>query len=151
MLYRSTVGLDNKQNNKISSLWLLQVRFNHAFKSYTHIHPHPHTPTRIHKQTHTQTRTWSWISSWINTFWLSPINVIFNICDTRHLTLVNIQQFPEINNKNTSRVRPKKKNSCVQLSLPTLILGPTLKMLKYFWWLFLYRNDLQSASIVEKS
>ena len=26
----------------------------------------------------------------------------------------------------------KKKNSCVQVSLPTLILGPTLKMLKFF-------------------
>ena len=25
-------------------------------------------------------------------------------------------------------LRPKKKNSCVQVSLPTLILGPTLKM-----------------------
>ena len=31
-----------------------------------------------------------------------------------------------------SMVRPKKKNSCVQVSLPTLILGPTLKMLKFF-------------------
>ena len=29
-------------------------------------------------------------------------------------------------------VRPKKKYSCVQVSLPTLILGPTLKMLNYF-------------------
>ena len=28
--------------------------------------------------------------------------------------------------------RPKKKNSCVQVSLPTLILGPTLKMLNFF-------------------
>ena len=26
-------------------------------------------------------------------------------------------------------LRPKKKNSCVQVSLPTLSLGPTLKML----------------------
>ena len=29
-------------------------------------------------------------------------------------------------------IRPKKKNSCVQVSLSTLILGPTLKMLNFF-------------------
>ena len=29
-------------------------------------------------------------------------------------------------------IRPNQKNSCVQVSLPTLILGPTLKMLKFF-------------------
>ena len=34
---------------------------------------------------------------------------------------------------NSILLRPKKKNSCVQVSLPTLILDPTLKMLKYFW------------------
>ena len=29
-------------------------------------------------------------------------------------------------------VKAKKKNSCVQVSLPTLIFGPTLKMLNFF-------------------
>ena len=29
-------------------------------------------------------------------------------------------------------IGPNKKNSCVQVSLPTLILGPTLKMLNFF-------------------
>ena len=42
-------------------------------------------------------------------------------------------------------LRPKQKNSCVQVSLPTLILGPTLKMLNFFCLFFLYRNDLQST------
>ena len=30
-------------------------------------------------------------------------------------------------------MRPNKKDSCVQVSLPTLTLGPTLKMLNYFF------------------
>ena len=43
-------------------------------------------------------------------------------------------------------LRPRKKNSCVQVSLPTLIFGPTLKMVTFFLRNFLYRNDLQYTS-----
>ena len=61
-------------------------------------------------------------------------NIDISLSDLNHVRGTFFKSLKEFNcvKKKDFQVKAPQKNSCVQVSLQTLILGPTLKMLKYF-------------------